>query len=286
MAPVRRRGLAAVLVAAVTVLALAGCSPDAATGLSVTYEVDGAERTVTLAPDQITCDEDSVHGLAISNDPQGRFSIRLGGDRRGSVGAGTDDGLVLFEGTGLDLSASGSTLTVGASDGEVSVVDGWRPGDDVNVEPENAEQFAAVLSGSISCEDPVTVPTPEPSASDSAAPEGVSVRFTAGDTVHTAAFVPTAVSCDGLVTATGVEPSAGTFSFDPSGRVQATVTDDAGTTEFRADDVTVAAESDGSYWLRNIEGDVSFWEGRTGGVLSADDAQTGTGTLSALIVCA
>lgn len=30
---------------------------------------------------------------------------------------------------------------------------------------------------------------------------------------------------------------------------------------------------------------VRFWEGHAGGMLSADDAQTGTGTLSALIVC-
>lgn len=267
------------------VLALAGCAPGASTGLTVTYEVDGAERTLTLDPDQITCDAENVHGLAISNDPQGRFSIGLAGDRRGSVGAGSDDGLVLFEGTELDLSASGTVLTVGASEGDVSLVEGWAPGDDVNAEADDAEQYPAALSGSIICEDPITVPTPEPEASESTAPVGVSVRFTAGDTVHTAAFTPSAVSCDARVTATGVEPHPGTFSFDSSGRVQATVSDDAGTTEFRADGADVVAESDGSYWLRGIDGDVRFWEGQTGGTLSWDDAQTGTGTLSALIVC-
>lgn len=285
MAPLRRRATTAFLAAATMMLALAGCAPGASTGLTVTYEVDGAERTVTLDPDQITCDAGSVHGLAISNDPQGRFSIGLDGPRRGSVGVGSDDGLVLFEGTGLDLSASGTVLTVAASEGEVSLVEGWAPGDDVNVSVDDAEQYSAVLSGSISCDDPVTVPTPEPDASGSTPPVGVSVRFTAGDTVHLAAFVPSAVACDARVSATGVEPYPGTFSFDSSGRVQMTVSDEAGTTEFRADGVDVTAESDGSYWLRDVEGDVRFWEGQTGGTLSPDDAETGTGTLSALVVC-
>lgn len=281
----RRRATTAVLATAALVFALAGCAPGASTGLTVTYEVDGAERTLTLDPDQITCDAESVHGLAISNDPQGRFSIDLAGDRRGSVGAGSDDGLVLFEATALDLSASGTVLTIGASEGQVSLVEGWSPGDDVNVGADDAEQYPAALSGSIVCDDPITVPTPEPEASESAAPVGVSVRFTAGDTVHTAAFTPSTVSCDARVTAAGVEPHPGTLSFDSSGRVQATVSDDTGTTEFRADGAEVVAESDGSYWLRGIDGDVRFWEGQTGGTLSPEDAETGTGTLSALIVC-
>jgi len=251
----------------------------------VAYEADGVQRTVTLDPDQITCDEGSVHGLAISNDPQGRFSIGLGGDRRGSVGAGSDEGLVLFEGTELDLSASGTVLTVGSSEGEVSVIEGWETGDDVNVSADDAVQYPAVLSGSLSCDDPVSVPVPDEGSSESAPPVGVSVTFTAAGAVRTAAFVPTSVSCDARVTATGIDPHPGTFSLDPSGRVQMTVSDEEGTTEFRADDVDVAAESDGSYWLRNIEGDVRFWAGQTGGTLSPDDAETDTGTLSALIVC-
>lgn len=279
-----RRTAAAFLAAAVMALTLAGCAPGAA-GLTVTYEVGGAERTLTLHPDQITCDAGSVHGLAISNDPQGRFSVRLDGDRRGSLGAGSADGLVLFEGTELDLSTAGTVLTVGTSEGEVSVVEGWAPGDDVNVTADDATQYSATLSGSITCEDPVTVPTPDPPASGSTAPEGVSVRFTAGRTVHTATFVPSAVSCDARVTATGIDPHPGTLSFDSSGRVQVTVSDDAGTTEFRADGVNVVAESDGSYWLTEVDGDVQFWERQTGGMLSRDSAEVGTGTLSALIVC-
>lgn len=280
-----RRAAAAIVAAGALTLALAGCAPGAAPGLTVTYEVDGAERSVTLNPDQITCDAGGVHGLAISNDPQGRFSIGLSSDRRASIGAGSDDGLVLFEGTDLDLSASGNVLTVGASEGEVSVVEGWTAGDDVNVAADDADEYPATLSGSVTCDDPVTVPTPEPPASGSIAPDGVSVAFTAGGTAHTAAFVPTDVSCDERVTATGVQPNPGTFSFDSSGRVQVTVSDDAGTTEFRADGVNVTAESDGSYWLSGIDGDVQFWEGQTGGTLAAEDAVTGTGTLSALIVC-
>lgn len=157
-----REKAGASLAAAAMVLALAGCAPGASTELTVTYEVDGAARTLTLEPDQVTCDEDRVHGLAMSNDPQGRFSIRLDSDRRGSLGAGSDEGLVLFEGTDLDLSATGTDLTVGASEGEVSVVEGWAPGDDVNVDAADAEKYPAVLSGSIACEDPLTVPVPEP----------------------------------------------------------------------------------------------------------------------------
>lgn len=286
MAPVRRRATAAFVATATVLLGLVGCAPAASNGLTVTYEVDGAERILTFVPDQITCDGDRVHGLAISNDPQGRFSIDLGGHRRGSVGAGSDDGLVLFEGTDLDLSASGSTLTVGASPGELALVEGWTPGDDVNVGADDAERYPAEVSGSIACDEPVSVPTSEPSSSSgSAPPEGVSVRFTAGDTVHLASFVPNAVSCDAGVTATSVEPYPGTFSLTSSGRVQMTVSDDVGTTQFRADGVDVTAESDGSYWLRNIEGEVQFWAGQTDGTLSPDDAETGDGTLSALVVC-
>lgn len=103
--------------------------------------MDGEERTLTLTPDQITYDQDSVDGLAISNDPQGRFSIRLDGDRRGSVGAASDEGLALFEGAELDLSASDTVLTIGESEGEVSLVEGWAPGDDVNVTADDAERY-------------------------------------------------------------------------------------------------------------------------------------------------
>lgn len=170
VAPLMRRVTAVILAAAATAVVLAGCAPGASNGLTVTYEVDGAERTSTLTPDQITCDADDVHGLAISNDPQGRFSIRLDGDRRGSVGAGSDDGLLLFEGTGLDLSASGTALTIGESAGEVSLVEDWRPGDDVNVTTDDAVQYPAVLSGSVTCEEPVIVPTREPEATESADP--------------------------------------------------------------------------------------------------------------------
>ena len=157
-----QRTTAVFLVTALMVLMLAGCAPGAATALTVTYAVDGEERTSTLTPDQITCDAGSVHGLAISNDPQGRFSIRLDSDRRGSVGTASDEGLVLFEGSELDLSASGTVLTVGTSEGEVSLVDGWEPGDDVNVTADDAERHPATLSGSITCEGAVTVPTTEP----------------------------------------------------------------------------------------------------------------------------
>lgn len=158
----RWRTTAAFLATALMVLMLAGCAPGAATALTVTYAVDGEERTLTLTPDQITCDADSVHGLAISNDPQGRFSIRLDGDHRGSVGAGSDEGLVLFEAAELDLSGSDAVLTIGESKGEVSVVEGWEPGDDVNVTADDAERHPAALSGSITCEAAVTVPTTEP----------------------------------------------------------------------------------------------------------------------------
>lgn len=115
-----------------------GALPEPRRQLTVTYEVDGEERALTLTPDQITCDADSVHGLAVSNDPQGRFSIRLDGDHRGSVGAGSDEGLVLFEAAELDLSGSDAVLTIGESKGEVSVVEGWEPGDDVNVSADDA----------------------------------------------------------------------------------------------------------------------------------------------------
>lgn len=157
-----RRASGAILAAAATVLVLAGCAPGDSAGLTVTYAVDGAERTVTLEPDQITCDADAVHGLSISNDPQGRFSILLDGDRRGSVGAGGDDGLVLFEAAELDLSASGTVLTVGPSEGEVSLVEGWAPGDDVDVSADDAARYPARVSGSIVCEDAVVVPVPQP----------------------------------------------------------------------------------------------------------------------------
>ncbi|PKI89914.1 hypothetical protein CW368_12175 [Actinomycetales bacterium SN12] len=240
---------------------------------------------MTINPDQVSCDAASAHGLAISNDPQGRFSVRLGSDRRGSVGAGSAEGLVLFEGTELDLTASGAVLTIGESEGEVSLVEGWAPGDDVNVAADDAERYPARLSGTVACESPITLATPDPGKSGSAAIEGVSVRFMVAGAVHTAVFVPTAVSCAGGVTATGVEPYPGTFFFDDSGLVRMTVSDDAGTTEFRADDVSVVAESNGSYRLQGIRGDVQFWEGQTGGTLSPDEAEAGTGTLSALIIC-
>lgn len=137
--------------------------------LTVTYATDGGEQTLTLKPDQISCDSDSAHGLAISNDPQGRFSIRLDSDRRGSVGAGSDEGLVLFEGTELHLSASDTVLTIGESGGEVSLVEGWEPGDDVNVTADDAERYPATLTGSITCDGPVAQPSTEPRASGEAA---------------------------------------------------------------------------------------------------------------------
>lgn len=162
----RRRRLIASLMVAGLAVSLVACAAGPASGLRVTYEVDGTEGTVSFSPDQITCSADRVHGLAISNEPQGRFWIDLSGDRRGSVGAGGDDGLILFEATDLQLSASGSVLTIDDSEGEVAVIEDWRPGDDTDVEPQDADRYPAVLSGSISCEAPVILPTDEPAASE------------------------------------------------------------------------------------------------------------------------
>ncbi|NYD67645.1 hypothetical protein [Agromyces atrinae] len=281
----RRLRASALLVTVGLALGLTACSTGPSNSVQVTYEIDGAERTLTFSPDQITCTDDRVHGLAISNDPQGRFSIDIGGQRRGSVGAGGDDGLVLFEGTDLQLSASGNVLTVGESEGEVAVVADWKPGDDANVEPEDADRYPATISGSIECDAPVAVPTAQPEATSDPTVTGVSVRFTGDGISHTATFEPSDVSCDSRVTATGVQPHPGTLALDSSGRLQVSVVDDTGTTQFVATGVSATPESDGSYWLQNITGDVSYWEGETSGTLSPEDAVEASGTLSALIIC-
>lgn len=281
----RRFRASALLVTVGLALGLTACSTGPSNTLTVTYEVDGAEQTLSFSPDQITCTDDRVHGLAVSNKPQGRFSIDLGGQRRGSVGAGGDDGLVLFEATGMQVSASGTVLTVDESDGEVAVIADWRPGDDANVEPEDATRYPATLSGSISCDEPVAVPTAEPAASPDPTVTGISVRFAADELAHTATFEPSSVDCDTRVTATGVQPHPGTLALDSSGRLQVSVVDDTGTTQFVATGVSATPESDGSYWLQNITGDVSYWEGETSGTLSPEDAVEASGTLSALIIC-
>ncbi|WP_159500948.1 hypothetical protein [Microbacterium sp. 18062] len=285
MAPLKRRRAAALLLVVGLAVALVACASGTSTGLRVTYAIDGTEHTLSFSPDQITCSAERVHGLAVSNEPQGRFSIDLSGDRRGSVGAGGDDGLVLFEATGLQLSASGDVLTVDETEGEVAVIADWRPGDDVNVEPEDAQRYPATLSGSISCDGPVTVPTAAPAASADPDVAGVSISFAADGLAHTATFEPSTVSCDARVTATGVQPHPGTLSLDASGQLQVSIVDDTGSTQFRASGVSTEPESDGSYWLQGIDGEVSFWQGQTSGTLAPEDAVTASGTLSALIVC-
>ncbi|MDF2491758.1 MAG: hypothetical protein K0Q58_336 [Microbacterium sp.] len=283
------RGLTAALAAGALLLTLSACAAGApSSSLTVTYEVGDEQRTVTFAPDQITCDADRVHGLAVSVDPQGRMNLSLDGDRRGSMGAATDDGLVLFEGTGLSLSADGDDLVVAESPGEVALIEGWTPEDGVDVDAGDAERVPATLSGSIRCDTPVSVPSAAPeSAPASSDPTAVSVAFTADGTARTVSFVPSSVSCDARVTATTVEPGTGMITFDATGStsIDVTVTDEAGTTAFRADDVALTPESDGSYWIQRVGGEVSFWAGASGGTLRPEDAVTGSGTLSALVVC-
>ncbi len=61
-----RRAAAVSLATALTALSLAGCASSGATVLTVTSVTGGGEQTLTLQPDQITCDSTSAHGLAIS----------------------------------------------------------------------------------------------------------------------------------------------------------------------------------------------------------------------------
>lgn len=157
-----RRAVGGVCAAAVSAFVLVGCAPGASSALTVTYEVDGTEQAFTLNPDNVTCDETTAHGFSLGDHP-GRFNIRLrvGEQSNGKVGGSNEDGLVVFEGSELDLSVSGRVLTVGESVGEVAFLEGWAPGDD-DADAEDAVRVPGTLSGSITCEVPVVLLTPDP----------------------------------------------------------------------------------------------------------------------------
>jgi len=69
------RLLAITAIAAASLL-LAGCSTNPSS-ITLTYELDGSERTLNLVPDTVKCEETSVRGISISDGPGSFYSFGL-----------------------------------------------------------------------------------------------------------------------------------------------------------------------------------------------------------------
>lgn len=79
---------AALAVSAAALLLLSGCAPTPS-WVTITYELDGAEHSVTMHPDSVTCDESSAYGGSMLESPVGIFSFLLPGtSQSGSITAG------------------------------------------------------------------------------------------------------------------------------------------------------------------------------------------------------
>lgn len=98
----------ALLVAALALpLALTGCvGAGGGSTVTVTFEVDGAERSLTFRPDA-TCDDTGVIGLSDGGDPAGQINfgdLLLDGSPGSGSGAIEDGpGLVRFEAEEIEL---------------------------------------------------------------------------------------------------------------------------------------------------------------------------------------
>ena len=108
MAALTRARRAALVAALILPLALIGCvAPANPSTVTVTFDVDGSERSVTLRPD-VTCAETGVHGSSIGETgPGGQFSF-LDRSLNGTLGTGSGaiedgPGLILFDAAEIEL---------------------------------------------------------------------------------------------------------------------------------------------------------------------------------------
>jgi len=119
----RRSPVVVVGVAALAAVVLAGCSSAPST-VSITYEHDGAERTVTAHPDEVECTETEASSLGTQGT---QYSVRLsfGDDSLGSYGSAWvyDERIVYFTADTLDIEHDDGHVRVEAAPGVVKVVE-------------------------------------------------------------------------------------------------------------------------------------------------------------------
>ena len=75
-ASVRHVRLLAITAIAAASLALAGCSTNPSS-ITLTYEIDGASRTLNISPDRVRCDETNVSGISLKDGPVSFYDFRL-----------------------------------------------------------------------------------------------------------------------------------------------------------------------------------------------------------------
>lgn len=119
----RRSPIVAAGAVALVALGLAGCSSSPST-VSIAYEQDGAEHTVTAHPDTVTCTETEASSLGIEGT---QYSVRLsfGDDSLGSYGSAWvyDERIVYFTADTLDISHTDGHVRVEDAPGVVQVVE-------------------------------------------------------------------------------------------------------------------------------------------------------------------
>ena len=134
---------------------LTGCaSATSPSSITVTWMGPEGERTVTMTPDVVECDDTGARGTSVQVTPKGTFSFRVNVDEgaRGSVGVGADDVLVSFESDDIDFTVGGDAVSVASSDGEAAVVEGWNPEDGIVASPDDATRYPATVTASLRCE--------------------------------------------------------------------------------------------------------------------------------------
>lgn len=148
MVAVRRFGASAALALVAAPLLLVGCAPTTPSWITVEYVVDGAERSVTMRPETVSCSELSVGGIAIVNEPVGQFTfVPATGDDpprvRGGVAVG-DDTLYVESADILFEAAGDGVFDVAASDVDAAIVE--NPD-----ELEDAAETAGTLTAHLVC---------------------------------------------------------------------------------------------------------------------------------------
>lgn len=152
-------GAAAVTVALV---ALSGCASAGSGGSgTITYEVDGQQRSASFAPSNVECFGGGARGLSFPDKPYNRVALRDGSTDKVTAWVFGDE-LVYFEGDD-DVTVTENTsdhgvveYVVSAAAGRVAVTQlGQASGDappDVHAAIEDAEWFTGTIDLRVRCD--------------------------------------------------------------------------------------------------------------------------------------
>lgn len=153
---VRAPRVGSLIIGLVLAIILAGCAPAQESFVTIDYSVDGAEKSITMHPQAVKCDETSVSGRSSTSRPVGMFTFlrERGGEARSGTAAITDsDHVFVIDIQALDLDTSeDGTVKVAKTVGDVSISPNEGSGGK-KADPQAVVTVEGSLSAELHCTD-------------------------------------------------------------------------------------------------------------------------------------